>query len=177
MHLQVDLLFCTFKFRLKELSIFEIWNRPLGRFSYRLSYSVGTLYLPAKTRKQRMYAASSWARASARIRRIMIANWLSGTCTKFRIRYRTSTLKYLTYTVKHYLIACTKCRGEWLGTVIKLARRSQETQYLAKLKSRAPRRRRGALDLSFARYCVITDFHSFWNFEHSAANTSKYFKV
>ena len=54
-------------------------------------------------------------------------------CTKFRIRYRTSTLKYLTYTVKHYLIACTKCRGEWLGTVIKLARRSQETQYLAKL--------------------------------------------
>ena len=130
MHLQVDLLFCTFKFRLKELSIFEIWNRPLGRFSYRLSYSVGTLYLPAKTRKQRMYAASSWARASARIRRIMIANWLSGTCTKFRIRYRTSTLKYLTYTVKHYLIACTKCRGEWLGTVIKLARRSQETQYV-----------------------------------------------
>ena len=59
MHLQVDLLFCTFKFRLKELSIFEIWNRPLGRFSYRLSYSVGTLYLPAKTRKQRMYADSS----------------------------------------------------------------------------------------------------------------------
>ena len=94
-------------------------------------------------------------------RRIMIANCMSGTCTKFRIRYRTSTLKYLTYTVKHYLIACTKCRGEWLGTVIKLARRSQETQYLAKLKSRAPRRRRGALDLSFARYCVITDFHSF----------------
>jgi hypothetical protein len=39
MHLQVDLLFCTFKFRLKELSIFEIWNRRLGRFSYRLSYS------------------------------------------------------------------------------------------------------------------------------------------
>ena len=35
MHLQVDLLFCTFKFRLKELSIFEIWNRPLGRFSYK----------------------------------------------------------------------------------------------------------------------------------------------
>ena len=118
------------------------------------------------------------ARARARIlnlvRRIMIANCMSGTCTKFRIRYRTSTLKYLTYTVKHYLIACTKCRGEWLGTVIKLARRSQETQYLAKLKSRAPRRRRGALDLSFARYCVITDFHSFWNFEHSAANTSKW---
>ena len=48
MQLQVDLLFCTFRFRLKELSIFEIWNRPLGRFSYRLSYSVGTLYLPAR---------------------------------------------------------------------------------------------------------------------------------
>ena len=156
MHLQVDLLFCTFKFRLKELSIFEIWNRPLGRFSYRLSYSVGTLYLPAKTRKQRMCA-----RILNLVRRIMIANCMSGTCTKFRIRYRTSTLKYLTYTVKHYLISCTKCRREWLGTVIKLARRSQETQYLAKLKSRAPRRRRGALDLSFARYCVITDFHSF----------------
>ena len=139
MHLQVDLLFCTFKFRLKELSIFEIWNRPLGRFSYRLSYSVGTLYLP-----------------------------------KFRIRYRTSTLKYLTYTVKHYLISCTKCRSEWLGTVIKLARRSQEAQYLAKLKSRAPRRGPRSSRLQLRQILCYNRFSQFLKFRTFGR---QYFKV
>ena len=95
----------------------------------------------------------------------MIANCMSGTCTKFRIRYRTSTLKYLTYTVKHYLIACTKCRGEWLGTVIKLARRSQETQYLAKLTAVSRELRAGSLVR--ARDNAADNFSSFYFQEDS----------
>ena len=60
---------------------------------------------------------SARARILNLVRRIMseVANCMSGTCTKFRNRYRTSTLKYLTYTVKHYLIVVLNVAASGLG--------------------------------------------------------------